>query len=87
MMWDKVNYGCVITNVGRVGIPVAYGDLRLEAVYGPLVYSDVNEKTTGVITVGNRMSGWMSYDERAIDSETAARFRDEVVKILREGAV
>jgi hypothetical protein len=52
-IFRKINYGCIITNVGCVDIPTAYGDLQLEAVYGPLVYSDVNEKTIGVIAVGN----------------------------------
>jgi NRPS condensation-like uncharacterized protein len=84
MMWDKVNYGCVITNVGRVDIPTAYGDLQLEAVYGPLVYSDVNEKTVGVITVGNRATFWMSYNESVIDSGTATQFRDVVQELLRK---
>lgn len=84
MMWDKVNYGCVITNVGRVDIPTAYGALQLEAVYGPLVYSDVNEKTIGVITVGNRATFWMSYNESVIDSGTATQFREVVQELLRE---
>jgi NRPS condensation-like uncharacterized protein len=84
MMWNKVNYGCVITNVGRVDIPTAYGDLQLDAVYGPLVYSDVNEKTVGVITVGKRATFWMSYNESLIDSETATKFRDTVEGLLQE---
>ena len=84
MMWDKVNFGCVITNVGRVDIPTTYGDLQLDAVYGPLVYSDVNEKTVGVITVGNRATFWMSYDESVVDSRTATQFRDMVVELLIE---
>jgi NRPS condensation-like uncharacterized protein len=84
MMWDKVNYGCVITNVGRIDIPTTYGDLQIDAVYGPLVYSDVNEKTMGVITVGNRITFWMSYNESVIDSGIATQFRDEVEGLLRE---
>ena len=84
MMWDKVNYGCVITNVGRVDIPTDYGDLQLDAVYGPLVYSDVNEKTAGVITVGKRTTFWMSYNESLIDSETATQFRNAVQGLLQE---
>ena len=84
MMWDKVNYGCVITNVGRVDIPTTYGDIQLDAVYGPFVYSDVNEKTVGAITVGNRATFWMSYNESVIDSGTATQFRDMVEGLLRE---
>ena len=84
MMWDKVNYGCVITNVGRVDIPTTYGRLRLDAVYGPLVYSDVNEKTMGVITVGNRTTFWMTWNESVMGSGTAAQFRDVMQGLLQE---
>jgi NRPS condensation-like uncharacterized protein len=84
MMWDKVNYGCVITNVGRVDIPTSYGNLQLDAVYGPLVYSDVNEKTVGVITVGKRITFWMSYNESIIDSVTATKFRDAIEELIQE---
>lgn len=84
MMWDKVSYGYAITNVGRVDIPTSYGDLQVEAVYGPLVYSDVNEKTVGVITVGNRATFWMSYNEDVIDSGTATQIRDLVQELLRD---
>jgi NRPS condensation-like uncharacterized protein len=84
MMWDKVNYGCVITNVGHIDIPTTYGELQLDAVYGPLVYSDVNEKTVGVITVGKRITFWMSYNESIIDSETAKQFRESVEELLQE---
>ena len=42
------------TNVGRMNIPTSYGPLRIEAVYEPSVYSDVKEKSVGVITVPGR---------------------------------
>jgi len=84
MMWDKVNYGCAITNVGRVDIPTTYGKLQLDAVYGPFVYSDVNEKTVGVITAGKRAAFWMSYNQSVIDSGTATQFRDAVEGLLQE---
>ena len=84
MMWDKVNYGCVITNVSRVDISTDYGELQLDTVYGPLVYSDVNEKTVGVITVGKKITFWMSYNESTIDSETATKFRDAVEELIQE---
>jgi NRPS condensation-like uncharacterized protein len=84
MRWDKINYGFAITNVGRIDIPTEYGDLKLEAIYGPIVYSDVNEKTVGVITVGNRLSFVMSHDTDIVDTETATRLRDNVMKLVIE---
>ena len=56
MKWDKVSYGYSITNVGRVNIPENYGKYILEAVYGPFLYSDVNEKVVGVITISGKLT-------------------------------
>jgi NRPS condensation-like uncharacterized protein len=63
MGWDELTYGCSLTNLGRFEIPTTYGSLELEAVYGPVVYSDVNEKTVGAITVGGRLSYVMTFNE------------------------
>lgn len=84
MMWNRINFGFAITNVGRVDIPTSYGDLKLETVYGPLVYSDVNEKTVGVITVGNRVTFIMSYNMKVVDTHTATQLRDKVLERIRE---
>jgi NRPS condensation-like uncharacterized protein len=84
MMWDGVSFGFAITNMGRIDIPTLYGELKLDAVYGPIVYSDVNEKTVGVITVGNRLSFVMSYDTNKIKTETATQLRDKVVELIKE---
>ena len=56
MGWHKITYGYALTNVGRFDIPTTYGSLKLEAVFGPLFYSDVEEKMVGVITVGGSLS-------------------------------
>ncbi|MEO0759838.1 MAG: condensation domain-containing protein [Cyanobacteria bacterium J06648_16] len=56
MGWHQITYGYALTNVGRFDIPTRYGPLELEGVYGPLFYSDVEEKMVGVITVGGRLS-------------------------------
>lgn len=56
MGWHQNTYGYALTNVGRFDIPTCYGNLELEAVHGPLFYSDVEEKMLGVITVGGQLS-------------------------------
>lgn len=83
MMWDRVRFGFAITNVGRVDIPTDYGALKLDAVYGPIVYSDVNEKTVGVITVGNRMTFAMSHNIDVVDTNTASQLRDKTVGLIK----
>jgi len=70
MGWHQITYGYALTNVGRFDIPTSYGPLELEAVYGPLFYSDVEEKMVGVITVGGRLSFFQASSKSAVDDAT-----------------
>ena len=63
MEWHEVRYGYALPNVGRLDIPTTYGQLQIEAVYGPSFYSDVDEKVVGVITVGGRLSCILTFSE------------------------
>ena len=81
MNWHQTTYGYAITNVGRFDIPVSYGPLELEAVYGPLFYSDVEEKMLGVITVGGRMS-FCHVSRRSIIND-ASILRDTAMDYLK----
>jgi hypothetical protein len=76
MNFNKINYGYSITNVGRVKIPSEYGELKLERIYGPAVYSDVNEKLIGVVTIKDKMCFTMTYNEENIDFENAELLRN-----------
>ena len=82
MGWHKITYGCALTNVGRFDIPTAYGSLKLEAVYGPLFYSDVEEKMIGVITVGGRQSFLFASNESVV--ENASGFTQSAMRHLEE---
>ena len=82
MGWHEVTYGYAITNVGRFDIPTVYGPLKLEAVYGPSVYSDVDEKVVGVITVGGRLSCILTCNEAVVGD--GARLRDAAMAHLEE---
>ncbi len=70
MDWHEITYGYALTNVGRFDIPTTYGPYRLEAVYGPLFYSDVEEKMVGVITVGGRLSIILASNESVVGDST-----------------
>jgi NRPS condensation-like uncharacterized protein len=82
MGWHEVTYGYALTNVGRFDIPAAYGPLQLEAVYGPAVYSDVDEKVVGVITVGGCLSVIMTFDGRMLGD--GAGLRDATMTRLEQ---
>ncbi|MCP4111670.1 MAG: hypothetical protein GY749_40135 [Desulfobacteraceae bacterium] len=87
MNWQGTSYGYAITNVGRMNIPTTYDQYRLDSVYGPLVYSDVNEKTMGVITVGDKVTFLMSYNESVVIPHTAEAIRDTAMDYLLSNAV
>ena len=80
MGWHKVTYGYAITNVGRFDIPSTYGLLKLEAVYGPLVYSDVDEKIVGAIAVGGRLSFVLTSNQSIIGDGT--RLKEAAMEYL-----
>jgi len=82
MDFNKLRYGYSITNVGKINIPSDYGQLRLDTVYGPSVYSDVNEKLIGVITIGDRISFMMTYNENNISTDNAKHIRDAAMSHL-----
>ena len=82
MNFNKVSYGYSITNVGRINIPTAYGKLRLDSVYGPAVYSDVNEKLIGVITIGDKISFMMTYNKNNVSEDKAELIRDTAISHL-----
>jgi hypothetical protein len=66
--------------VGKVNIPLVYGRLRLDRIYGPAVYSDVNERLIGVITIGVRISCMMTYKEDNVSTDIAKQILDTASK-------
>jgi hypothetical protein len=82
MNWQGTSYGYAITNVGRMNIPTSYDQYQLESVYGPFIYSDVNEKTVGIITVGDKVTFLMSYNESIVTPSTAEEIRNTTMDYL-----
>lgn len=82
MNWRGISYGYAITNVGRMNIPTSYGQYQLESIYGPFVYSDVNEKTMGVITVGDKVTFLMSYNETIVTPHIAKEIKQTAMDYL-----
>jgi len=81
---NNVVAGLLITNLGRLDLPVDYGPLHLAAMYGPYVYSDTMEKYLGVMTVGGRMHFTLCSGETIIDPPTVERVRDAAMDYLGE---
>ncbi len=80
--WHELYYGCAITNVGRLDVPESYGLLTLEAIHGPIVYSDVNEKTIGVATVANRLTVSMTSNGHLVSEKQATEILTRIKSAL-----
>ncbi|MCP4136978.1 MAG: hypothetical protein GY754_38780, partial [bacterium] len=87
LKWNKISFGYSITNVGRVNINTEYGNRKLEAVYGPLLYSDVNEKVVGITTVGGRLTFSMSCGADNVGREVIDKIREQVMQLIREECI
>jgi NRPS condensation-like uncharacterized protein len=79
---DRISASLIVTNLGRLDIPVTYGARRLAALYGPYVYSDTVEKYLGVVTVGGRMHLTLCSGEMLIENETVKAVRDAAMRML-----
>jgi NRPS condensation-like uncharacterized protein len=83
MGFNRVTASLVMTNLGRVDVPVEYGPRRLSAVYGPYVYSDTIEKYLGVVTLDGRMHLTLCHCDGIIDVATVKSVRDAAMAHLR----
>lgn len=84
MNWDQTSFGYSITNVGKVDIETQFGNRTLEAVYGPILYSDVNEKVVGITTVGGRLSFSMTCGADGLPKLVIEQICEKVMDILKE---
>ncbi len=84
---DKLFAGVMVSNLGRLEIPVDYGDLHLDALIGPAAYSDSLEKVLEVVTVGDKMYLTMTFGETLIAKNTAAQIKDTAMKYLEEAVI
>jgi NRPS condensation-like uncharacterized protein len=82
LKWNKTSFGYSITNVRKVNIETEYGSRKLEAVYGPLLYSDVNEKVVGITTVNGILTFSMSCSAENVNSEAVEKIYKQVMQII-----
>lgn len=83
MGWHKITYGYAFTNVGVFDIPTKYGALNIEEVYGPLFYSDIEEKMVGAITVGGQLTFLQAVNKKVADK--AEDLQKMAIQILNKG--
>ncbi|WP_041934059.1 hypothetical protein [Gloeothece verrucosa] len=73
----------MVSNLGRLNIPVQYGHLRLEAMYGPSIISHFkNNHLVGVITLGDQLFFNFVYSKLEIKKAQAEQVQKEAMKLL-----
>jgi NRPS condensation-like uncharacterized protein len=78
----KMRTGILVSNLGRLDLPVTYGDLRLEALVPPAIYAGNAEKALEVLTVGGKMYLTLTFDRSVVAAETVTAVRDAAMQIL-----
>jgi hypothetical protein len=82
----KMRTGILVSNLGRLELPVEYGDLRLAALRPPAIYAGNAEKALEVLTFDGRMHLTMTFDGRVVDEGTVRAVVDAAMGILGDPA-
>lgn len=81
---QPVDYDFSISNLGRLPLLTQSGDLKLEAVYGPIVNTSEREMTIGVSTACNRLTMTLTYRDFVLDPVEAEKMADKTLEILTQ---
>jgi hypothetical protein len=76
--------GLSITNLGKLDIPIHYGDLKLESLYGPSVYTDLIEKILGVNTINGKMHFNFTFDPKIVSTSIIDDIKLRSMEILND---
>jgi hypothetical protein len=80
-IFNIADYDLSLSNIGRLGIPVDYGSLRLESLYGP-TFSAVADRIVGVNTVGGQMRFTFVFQKALMDASSGQQVRDLAMRHL-----
>lgn len=78
----RPEYDLAITNLGRLDFPERVGDLKIEALYGPLVNGFPFERTVSMLTFGGVMHFAFAWREFVMSRAAAERIKARALEIL-----
>lgn len=82
---DRSNYDLTVSNLTRLTIEQQFGELELEAIYGPVVTTGVdNERLVGVVTLGERLFYTLICSEELILHSESKTLHEEAIHLLNE---
>lgn len=71
-----------LTNLGIVNFNSNVGKFKIEAIYGPSVYSDILEKVFSVCTFNNKMFFTLTFEEKNVSTKLIEQIIDEMNSLI-----
>lgn len=83
MLTEANSYDVMVSNLGRLNISQQFGQIQLQAIYGPVVMTHIkNYHMVGVATLGDRMFFTFVYFEPEMVSAEAVRLQQAAMRKL-----
>jgi hypothetical protein len=79
-----VEYDLSISNLGRLDLPVRYGSLKLEVLYGPALGCNPEEVVLGVSTVGDKARFAMTFTDLTLTVSQAEQIKAKAMQWLAD---
>jgi hypothetical protein len=81
---DQLDYDIAVSNLTRLTIAQQFGELELQAIYGPVVTTGVkNDRLVGVATLGDRLFFTLVCSERVMLRSQAKTLQEEAIHLLK----
>ena len=81
---DQAGYDICVSNLGRLLIEQQFGKLELEAIYGPVVTTGVeNDRLVGVVTLGERLFLTLVCSEKVMSRSESETLHEEAIHLLK----
>ncbi len=80
----RVNFDLAVSNLGRLDFPTDYGDVQLEAIYGPVFNSMIDETIVGVTTAAGKLTCSLVAFQHVIPKAMGAQIKDIAMDVLAQ---
>ncbi|WP_375506504.1 condensation domain-containing protein [uncultured Nostoc sp.] len=82
---DQLDYDIAVSNLTRLTIAQQFGELELQAVYGPVVTTGVkNDRLVGVATLGDQLFLTLVCSERVMLRSQTKTLHEEAIHLLNK---
>lgn len=75
-------WGYIISNLGKLDIPLDYGNHKLSALWGPFIYSEPAEKYLSILTLAGKMNFCFTYKDSLTSKSVILQLREIAMHYL-----